>query len=310
MGRHGEAVDAATESLGWAEDAGQLGRQARAHVALAVALGESGRLQAAVEHLYLALACARRLGNPRWEATALQFLGIGHSEAGDFDASEAALVRGPRPEPDQTAEQGELADAATSQPALDPADPSGARSTGTQPSVPARRGGPLLAVAALLAIAGVVLSVIGYYVVGTDSLGRDWFSELPALAETVAAGLVLIIRQPRWGGLLVGLLAWDLPAPALLASLDRSPTGPGSWLLAGNVAAVAASVAGTVALLQVTHRKRPGMAPLLDELAETRHAPTPNRSARVPRCWTAPPWPPSDRARRHRPTPGILTRQG
>jgi tetratricopeptide (TPR) repeat protein len=54
-------------------------------VALAVALRESDRLRSAVEHLYQALSCARELGNPRYEATVLQFLGIGHSEAGQLD---------------------------------------------------------------------------------------------------------------------------------------------------------------------------------------------------------------------------------
>jgi DNA-binding SARP family transcriptional activator/tetratricopeptide (TPR) repeat protein len=85
MGRHEEAIDAANDSLGWAGKAAHLGGQARAHVALAVALGESDRLRPAVEHLYQALACARELGNPRYEATVLQFLGIGHSEAGQLD---------------------------------------------------------------------------------------------------------------------------------------------------------------------------------------------------------------------------------
>jgi tetratricopeptide (TPR) repeat protein len=92
LGRHEEATEAAGEALVWAEQAGHLGGLARGHVALAVALGESGRLQPAVEHLFHALSRARELGNPRWEATALQFLGIGHSEAGQFDASERFLA--------------------------------------------------------------------------------------------------------------------------------------------------------------------------------------------------------------------------
>ncbi|AGL17237.1 BTAD domain-containing putative transcriptional regulator [Actinoplanes sp. N902-109] len=92
MGRHAAAIDAATESLGWADTAGHLGGQARAHVALAVALGESGRLPEAVGHLFQALSCARELGNPRYEATVLQFLGMGHSEAGQFDVAEGFLT--------------------------------------------------------------------------------------------------------------------------------------------------------------------------------------------------------------------------
>ncbi|HWS34737.1 MAG TPA: tetratricopeptide repeat protein, partial [Actinoplanes sp.] len=92
LGRHDEAVAAATEALGWAEEAGHLGGLARAHVALAVVYGESARLLPAVESLHKALAFARELGNPRWEATALQFLGIGHSRAGQFDAAEGFLT--------------------------------------------------------------------------------------------------------------------------------------------------------------------------------------------------------------------------
>jgi tetratricopeptide (TPR) repeat protein len=91
MGRHDEAVGAATESLGWAGEASHLGGQARAHVALAVAAGQSGQLQSAVEHLHQALACARELGNARYESTVLQFLGIGHCEAGQFDVSKTFL---------------------------------------------------------------------------------------------------------------------------------------------------------------------------------------------------------------------------
>ncbi|GAA1581758.1 AfsR/SARP family transcriptional regulator [Actinoplanes couchii] len=92
LGRPGEAVEAAEQALDWAGQCGHLGGLARGHVALAVALGESGRLPPAVENLHLALARARELGNPRWEATALQFLGIGHSQAGLFDASEGFLT--------------------------------------------------------------------------------------------------------------------------------------------------------------------------------------------------------------------------
>lgn len=91
MGRHDEAVVAATEALGWAVDCGHLGGQARAHVALAVAHGESGRLERAAAHLYQALPPARELGNPRYEATVLQFLGMAHREGGQLDLSERFL---------------------------------------------------------------------------------------------------------------------------------------------------------------------------------------------------------------------------
>jgi DNA-binding SARP family transcriptional activator/tetratricopeptide (TPR) repeat protein len=91
MGRHDEAIDTARASLDWATSSGHLGGQARAHVALAIALNESNQLSVAVDHLYRALACARELGNARYEATVLQFLGIGHCEAGLFDLSRRYL---------------------------------------------------------------------------------------------------------------------------------------------------------------------------------------------------------------------------
>lgn len=90
-GRHAEALEAAGVALGWAVRGSHLGGQARAHLALAVASGEAGQLMEAVGHLHQALACARQLGNPRWEATALQFLGIAHSRAGQFDDSSRYL---------------------------------------------------------------------------------------------------------------------------------------------------------------------------------------------------------------------------
>ncbi|WP_051799668.1 AfsR/SARP family transcriptional regulator [Catenuloplanes japonicus] len=92
MGRPDEAVDAAADALAWAVEGAHLGGQARAHVAMAVALGESSRLEAAVGHLHQALDRARELGNPRWEATALQFLGMAHGRAGLFDSSHAFLA--------------------------------------------------------------------------------------------------------------------------------------------------------------------------------------------------------------------------
>jgi tetratricopeptide (TPR) repeat protein len=91
MGRHDDAISAATEALSWAGDCGHLGGQARAQVALAVAHGECMRLETAAAHLYQALPPARELGNPRYEATVLQFLGIAHREGGQLDLSERFL---------------------------------------------------------------------------------------------------------------------------------------------------------------------------------------------------------------------------
>ncbi len=91
-GRHHDAIEVATTALGWAVRSAHLGGQARAHVALAVALGESGQLTDAVGHLYQALPRARELRNPRWEATVLQFLGIACNRAGQFDAASRYLA--------------------------------------------------------------------------------------------------------------------------------------------------------------------------------------------------------------------------
>ncbi|MFG1921942.1 BTAD domain-containing putative transcriptional regulator [Cryptosporangium sp. NPDC048952] len=91
-GRHAEAIDAARESLTWAASAAHVGGESRAHLALAVAAGESGDLGVALEHLNLALERARTLGNPRGEATVLQFFGIGFGRAGLLDEAEGYLI--------------------------------------------------------------------------------------------------------------------------------------------------------------------------------------------------------------------------
>jgi tetratricopeptide (TPR) repeat protein len=60
-------------------------------VALAIAHGEQRRLDASLGHLTEALTLARKLGNPRYEATVQQFLGMAYREMGDLTASERAL---------------------------------------------------------------------------------------------------------------------------------------------------------------------------------------------------------------------------
>ncbi|TQS41916.1 AfsR/SARP family transcriptional regulator [Cryptosporangium phraense] len=91
-GRRDEGIAAAEQALAWATEVGHLGGQARAHVALALAYRESVQLAEAVDHLQRALERARELGNPRWIATVLQFLGIGYSEYGLLDEGEAFLT--------------------------------------------------------------------------------------------------------------------------------------------------------------------------------------------------------------------------
>ncbi|MFC4068650.1 AfsR/SARP family transcriptional regulator [Actinoplanes subglobosus] len=78
-GRAAERADAAIELAGQHE---HLGGQARAHVARAVVHGESLALAEAERHLTVALRLARRLGNQRYVATTLQFIGVLNTRAG------------------------------------------------------------------------------------------------------------------------------------------------------------------------------------------------------------------------------------
>ena len=86
------ALEAARESLEVATSCGHVGGQARAEVAIAVAYGRSLRLAEAVMHLTRALNHARELGNPRYVAAVLQFLGIAYLEGGDLETSHRVLM--------------------------------------------------------------------------------------------------------------------------------------------------------------------------------------------------------------------------
>ncbi|MFI9530458.1 ATP-binding protein [Micromonospora rosaria] len=91
-GSYPEAVTMAERALRLATRSGHLGGEARAHLALAVATFEQGQVDTATTHTAAALDRARQLGNPRWEATALQFSGIGHRELGNLDESHRLLT--------------------------------------------------------------------------------------------------------------------------------------------------------------------------------------------------------------------------
>jgi DNA-binding SARP family transcriptional activator len=86
-----QAIEAAERSRQLAESSGHLGGQARALVAQAVAHGALMQLEPALAALHKALTLTRTLGNPRYEAAVLQFLGIAHLQAGDFNTSRARL---------------------------------------------------------------------------------------------------------------------------------------------------------------------------------------------------------------------------
>lgn len=90
-GEHEAAVALGDRALHLAEDCGHLGGRVRAYLVLAVANYEQARSAEAVRNAAAALEHARVLGNPRCEATALQFLGIGHQQLGDLETSERML---------------------------------------------------------------------------------------------------------------------------------------------------------------------------------------------------------------------------
>ncbi|GAA3729067.1 hypothetical protein GCM10022225_08090 [Plantactinospora mayteni] len=90
-GDYRSAVSLAIRALRLAESSGHLGGRVRACLGLAVANFEQARYEPAVQYAAAALEHARALGNPRSEATALQFLGIGYQGLGDLETSERML---------------------------------------------------------------------------------------------------------------------------------------------------------------------------------------------------------------------------
>lgn len=90
-GSYEQAVEMATQGLRMAEESGHLGGEIRADLALAVAHFENHDIDVAIKHADSALSKARTLGNPRCEATALQFAGIGHLTLGHFETSRQML---------------------------------------------------------------------------------------------------------------------------------------------------------------------------------------------------------------------------
>ncbi|WP_051798851.1 AfsR/SARP family transcriptional regulator [Catenuloplanes japonicus] len=90
-GDYPPAIAHAAEAIRLAEEHDHLGGQARAHVASAVAYGESLQLEVAEKHLTTALRVARELGNQRYVATVLQFIGVLHTRAGRVGTAIVAL---------------------------------------------------------------------------------------------------------------------------------------------------------------------------------------------------------------------------
>jgi DNA-binding SARP family transcriptional activator/tetratricopeptide (TPR) repeat protein len=90
-GKPEEAQRMAGEALALAREHDHLGGQARAHHLLGIACSTT-RIEAAIGHLARALELGRELSNPRFEATALQFLGAAHCAAGRIDSGHDLLV--------------------------------------------------------------------------------------------------------------------------------------------------------------------------------------------------------------------------
>lgn len=85
-----EARKTARAALVLAGASDHIGGQARAEQVIALAYGER-QLDQAADHLEKALTHARRLGNPRFEATVMQFLGTARCRMGDVVTGEDLL---------------------------------------------------------------------------------------------------------------------------------------------------------------------------------------------------------------------------
>ncbi|PSK95880.1 DNA-binding SARP family transcriptional activator [Murinocardiopsis flavida] len=87
------AGETSGEALRLAEEADYLGGRARAYHVMAIADHEQQRTDNAVVHLTEAMKLARLLGNSRFEATAMQFLGAAECLEGDIETGRRHLLR-------------------------------------------------------------------------------------------------------------------------------------------------------------------------------------------------------------------------
>ncbi|MFJ3218277.1 ATP-binding protein [Kitasatospora sp. NPDC086801] len=92
QGREQEALHTARRALDLATVHDHPGGRARAHQIIAIAYGESD-LGRTIEHLTETLRLARLIGNTRFEATAIQFLGAAHGRAGEVERGCELLTR-------------------------------------------------------------------------------------------------------------------------------------------------------------------------------------------------------------------------
>ncbi|MGW1179212.1 ATP-binding protein [Kitasatospora sp. NPDC002543] len=92
QGREEEALDAGRRALALATAHDHPGGEAKAHQIIAIAHGETD-LDRTIEHLTETLRLARMIGNTRFEATAIQFLGAAHGRAGQVERGTELLLR-------------------------------------------------------------------------------------------------------------------------------------------------------------------------------------------------------------------------
>ncbi|MBB6170542.1 DNA-binding SARP family transcriptional activator [Nocardiopsis mwathae] len=93
QGKSREAMDSAEAALDLAEAVDYLGGRARAYHVMAIVDHEEKRYEDALGHMTKTLELARLLGNPRFEATALQFLGAAQCLTGDVANGRDNLLR-------------------------------------------------------------------------------------------------------------------------------------------------------------------------------------------------------------------------
>lgn len=91
-GDSARAVETAREALRLARETDHLGGEARAHHLMAIAYGKR-QIEQAIDHLMRTLELARLLGNRRFEATAMQFLGAAHCLTGRIESGHDLLVQ-------------------------------------------------------------------------------------------------------------------------------------------------------------------------------------------------------------------------
>ncbi len=110
----------------------------------------------------------------------------------------------------------------------------------------------LFVTAGLLVLVSVLLYAVGVYGVANVSIADDWYHNVIWVVQLVAAGLLLATRHARWGGLLLGALAWswvDLAA-VLHSSAESYLQNAWGFLVTADLIALMAQVCIGVAVIR------------------------------------------------------------